>query len=174
MTAAAPSALQRLNDNTRLTFVRAAVREIALTTKIINEIMPFLPKDCICIAGYLDDDAQFWKVNYHYDLLMSQLDKFQALPTTTAKFKGFARAIQATLLINPPVPSPGYKNDKTVGATRDSSTTEQIIKRHALVKQAKKDFKTVITRAGIVDATKEKNPPPKDKVWWLCGAQVCG
>jgi hypothetical protein len=172
MTVATGSGLKRLNVHTRASFVKPAVIEKPLTTKIINEIMPFYPRGCIVIGGYLDDAAQFWKVNYHYDLLMCMLDKLQALPKMDAKFKGFAKAIQATLLVNQPNPKTGYKDDATVGLTKDSSTTDQIRKRYALVKQAKRDFRTVIIKAGVVDAKQEKNPPTDQKRWWLSVAPL--
>ena len=109
------SAPTKLNVHTRASFVRPAVKEIPVTTTIINSIIPYFPKDCICISGYLDNSDQYWKVNYHWDLLTFKIDEFLARPDIDAKFKGFATAIKGALLTNCPVPRLGYRTDKVVG-----------------------------------------------------------
>jgi len=40
------------------------------------------------------------------------------------------------------------------------------------VKQAKRDFRTVIIKAGVVDAKQEMNPPTGQKRWWLSVAPL--
>ncbi|MFO1500029.1 MAG: hypothetical protein U1G07_16835 [Verrucomicrobiota bacterium] len=164
--------IAKLNVHTRATFVRAAVKEIPLTTQILNTIYPYFPKDCICIAGYLDSSDQYWKVNYHWDLLVSKLDQFLAMPTVPETLKACARAVRAVLMRNPPNPLSGYRNDKVVGATKDLSSPEKIQARHTLLKQSKKDFESVLLKAGVIHAATKLHPPAAEKPWWLCVAPV--
>lgn len=131
--------LTPLNVHTRASFVRPAVKETAMTTKIINQTMPYFPKRCVCIAGYLDNSDQFWKVNYHWDLLTFKIDEFLALKSVAANLLACARAIKSKLLTNCPNPRTGYRRDATVGTMRDTSTPEQVVQRHAILKQSKVD-----------------------------------
>ncbi len=164
--------IAKLNVHTRATFVRAAVKEIPLTTKIINDIMPYFPRVCLCIAGYLDNSDQYWKVNYHWDLLVFKIDQFLALKAIPANLLACAQAIRSALLANPPDPRTGYRTDATVGATKDRSKPEQIVKRHGILKQSKKDFETVLIKAQVVNAASRSNPPAAEKQWWLAVAPV--
>lgn len=164
--------LKPVNAHTRATFVRPAVKEIALTTRIIDQIMPYYPLRCVCIAGYLDSSDQFWKVNYHWDLLVYKIDQFVALKTISEHHRNCAMAIKQALLKNAPDPQTGYRTDKTVGATKDKSDAEQIIKRHATLKQAKVDFESVLTKSKVVNAATKRNPPASEKPWWLAVAPV--
>ena len=164
--------LKPLSAHSRATFVRPGVKEIPLTTRIIDAVMPYYPKDCRCIAGYLDNSDQFWKVNYHWDLLMSKIDAFLAMATIPDNLKGFARAIRGVMMSNPPNPLSGYRNDKTVGATKDLSPLDRIVARHATLKQSKKDFEAVIVKAKVVNAATKANPPAAEKSWWLAVAPV--
>lgn len=161
-----------LNAHTRGTFVRASVQEVPLTTKIIDQIMPYFPKQCICIAGHLDDGDQFWKVNYHWDLLVHMIGKFLGRPDCPAALRASAEQIRDALMQNPPDPKSGYRTDKNVGDTKDSSTAEQVVKRHATLRQAKKDFEQVLGKAGVVDPARKASPPGEHKPWWLAVAPV--
>jgi hypothetical protein len=166
------SAPTLLNVHRRATFVRAAVKEIPATTKIIDAIMPYFPLECVCIAGYLDNSDQYWKVNYHWDLLTYKIDEFLKASGIETKFKGFATAIKNALLTNAPVPQSGYRTDKAVGLTKDSSTPERIVARHKVLKQSKIDFESVLVKSGMVKAATKLNPPAKEKAWWLAVAPV--
>src|SRR5688572_791372 len=159
--------ISKLSAHSRATFVRPAVKENSLTTQIINTIVPYYPKDCICIAGFLDNGDQYWKVNYHWDLLVSKIDEFLKLPAVAENFKGAARAIRNVLMTNAPNPPSGYRNDKTVGFTKDSSPPERIEARHKILKQSKKDFESVLIKAKLVNASTKLNPPKNEKPWWL-------
>jgi hypothetical protein len=161
-----------LRAHTRASFVRHAVKETAVTTAIINAILPYFPKACICIAGHLDNGDQYWKVNYHWDLLVSKIDQFLALASVAENLKACARAIRLKLMTNQPVPVTGYRNDKAVGATKDSSPPQKIQARHGILKQSKKDFEAVLVKAGIVDAATKLNPSAAAKPWWLAVAPV--
>jgi hypothetical protein len=164
--------LAKVNVHTRASFVRAAVKEKSLTTQIINTILPYYPKECICIAGFLDTSDQYWKVNYHWDLLMSKIDEFLKSPMVAENFKVAARAIRNAMMTNPPNPLTGYRNDKAVGFTKDLSKPERIEARHKILKQSKKDFESVITKSKLVNANTKLNPPKTEKPWWLSVAPV--
>lgn len=166
------SLLPRPNVHTRATFVRSSVKETPVTAHIIDTIMPYFPARCRCIAGYLDESDQFWKVNYHWDLLVFMIDKFLAMRTVPAELLAAARAIRKALLTNPPDPKRGYRNDRRPGATKDRSTREMIIKRHAILKRAKRDFEVVLLKARIIRAATKKGPAPKERPWWLAVAPV--
>lgn len=164
--------LKPLNVHTRSSFVRAAVKETATTTRIINQIMPYFPKQCLCIAGYLDNSDQFWKVNYHWDLLTFKIDEFLAQKSIPANLLACAQAIKGKLLTNCPNPKTGYRRDATVGATKDSSTPEQVIQRHAILKQSKLDFESVLVKGKVVNPATKLAPPTAEKPWWLAVAPV--
>lgn len=170
----APTAgtLKALNAHTRFTFVKAAVKEIPLTTKIIDAVMPYFPKECKCISGYLDTSDQFWKINYHWDLLVSKIDELLARKDVPDNLKKNAQAIKAVLLTNAPNPRTGYKDDKNVGDTKDLSTADEVTARHGLLKQSKKDFESVMVKTKVVTATSKSNPPQNEKMWWLAVAPV--
>jgi hypothetical protein len=148
------------------------VKEIPLTTKIINEIMPYFPKSCVCISGHLDNSDQYWKVNYHWDLLTSKVDEFLAMPAVSEEHKKAAQKIKTLLQSNPPSPKTGYKTDKTVGATKDKSTPERIVARHKTMKQSKLDFEALLIAAKVVTASSKANPPADEKMWWLAVAPL--
>lgn len=165
-------ATQLFNAHTRKTFVRSSVQEIPLTTKIIDQVMPYFPDQCKCISGHLDSSDQFWKVNYHWDLLVFMMDKFLKSDDRTPELRGSAKAIREVLMSNPPKPQTGYRTDTEVGATKDSSSQEQILRRHADLKQSKHDFEEVLIRANVVDPKTRKTPPKDQKPWWLAVAPV--
>lgn len=161
-----------LNTHTRKTFVRASVQEIPLTTKIIDQVMPYFPEGCKCISGHLDSDDQFWKVNYHWDLLVFMVDKFLKSDDRASELRASAKSIREALMSNPPNPKTGYRTDAKVGATKDSSSQEQILKRHAGLKKSKKDFEAVLIKAKVVDPNTSKTPTKDEKPWWLAVAPV--
>ncbi len=164
--------LTELKQHTRQTFVKPAVKEIEITTQIIDAIFNYYPKECYCLAGYLDTSDQFWKVNYHFDLLVTKIDEFLEIKDLDQKYYNAAKAIENVLFQNTPIPLSGYMLDKQVGQTKDLSTNEQIIARHKLIKQSKIDFESVITKSKVVTAAKKSNPPKAEKMWWLAVAPL--
>jgi hypothetical protein len=74
--------LKRLDEHTWNSFVSPRVRfkHSPNTRAIIKEVMPYSPKGCRCIAAFLNDADQFWKVNYHWKLLLHMLRRASALP----------------------------------------------------------------------------------------------
>ena len=72
--------IEPVNDHAWNTFVRPSVKfkHSPSTKALIERFMPYFPKRCVCIAGYLDDADQFWKVKYHWELLLK--DAHQSAP----------------------------------------------------------------------------------------------
>src|SRR5277367_5099642 len=63
-------------------FVRPTVRfkhAHPNTRELLTRMMPYYPKKCCIIAAFLDDHDQFWKVNYHWELLSIRVKKALAL-----------------------------------------------------------------------------------------------
>ena len=163
----------KLNQHTRLSFTDPKVKENEITTEIIDLVFPFFPKDTKCISGFVDVRNQYWKVNYHWDILVARIDEFLAMTQIEGKLMSAARAIRQVLLTNPPNPITGYKDDKEMGVTLDVSASEIIEARHKSLLQSKKDFRLVLIKAKIISqATEFTNPPEKEKKWWLSVAKV--
>jgi hypothetical protein len=161
-----------LNQHSRSSFVDPKVIEIQTTKNILDNIYAYYPKDCICISGYLNDSAQYWKVNYHWEYLLYQIDKFISSKGTEAE-KGFSRSVRQVMLSNPPNPSKGYRTDKHPGDTVDSSSPEIIIQRHKMLLQCKKDFKSILLKARVINLATELVGTPSDhKPWWLSVAKI--
>lgn len=164
---------KKLSVHSYSTFVRTTVKTIPLTKLLIDRAMPYYPLSCRVIGGYLDDGDQYWKVNYHWEHLVTKIEQFLGMSTPTEQQKTWARAVWKVLMTNPPIPERGYLKDKNVGETKDISTRERIKERHKLLKQSKKDFRGIIIAAKIVDPLKEKgNPPKADKDWWRAVAPL--
>jgi hypothetical protein len=151
--------------------VKPAVKENNITKKLIDAVMPYFPKSCQVISGYLDNSDQFWKVNYHWDNLVHHIEEF-ARTHKEAALLAAANAIKAVLTTNPPNPRSGYRSDRSVGQTKDASPAEQIVQRHRLVKQSKTDFERVLLKAGVIDSKSRLNPPQAAKSWWLAVAPL--
>jgi len=165
--------LKKLNLHAWATFVRPSVKTIPLTTEIIKAIMPYFPLKCKVIGGFLNDADQYWKVNYHWENLLTKVEDFRARADVEEKHKNMALAVWKVLMTNPPLPPRGYIKDKNVGDTQDLSTHEKIDGRHKILKQCKQDFRAIIIAAGIVDPKKEKgDPPAAEKSWWLAVAPL--
>lgn len=165
-------AAQVLKQHTRSSFVDSKVIESDVTKRILDFVYAYYPKNCICISGYLNDNAQYWKVNFHWEYLLFHIDKFLQ-SNTSEQNKGFARAVRQVLLSNPPNPDKGYRTDKNPGDTNDLSSIEKLIERHKLLLQCKKDFRTILLKAGVINlATEFSGTPASHKPWWLSVAKV--
>lgn len=168
-TKAAPVAL---NVHTRITWVREAVKEQPNTTAIIDAIMPYFPLSCQVISGWLSNEDLYWKVNYHWDLLVTYLEKFIARKGTTPEGVLGAESILKNLWTVPPNPPRGYANDKHPMDTKDQTGHPRTLERHAVLSLAKKEAKLLFMWAGVVTTKLEKDPPKSEKMWWLSVAPV--
>lgn len=134
-------------------FVDPKVQTIPVTDGIIEKIYPFFPQSSKVISGYLSEEQLYWKVNYHWEVLLEAIDHCAGLAIDTRHKEALA-AIKASLNTNKPDPATGYRKSKKPGEPKDKSSHETILKRHALVKQGKRDLKAVIEAADIFKKTK--------------------
>ena len=162
----------KLGVHSRATWVRAGVKEQANTTEIIDAIMPNFPLPCRVIGGWLSDEDLYWKVNYHWDLLVTRLEMFSALKTTTADGVIGAQSILKNLWTVPPNPPRGYTKDKSPGDTKDQTGHARTIERHRVLKMAKTEAKLLFVWGGVLSTKLEKDPPKAEKPWWLSVAPV--
>jgi hypothetical protein len=146
------SAAAIANHTSIAEFVDPKVKTIPVTDKIIEAITPYFPKSCKVISGWLSDEDLYWKVNFHWDYLLEAIEHCETLAITELQKKTLA-AIKKALWTNAPNPARGYRTSN-VGEPKDASSHEEILKRHAIVKQAKIDFKPVATSAEVTGATK--------------------
>jgi hypothetical protein len=154
----------RLEEHTWDTFVRPAVKfkHTPNTRKLIADILPYFPKKCHCIAGYLNDEDQFWKVNFHWELLVTMLHKAHSLGIRQNEVESLLKSMQS----NPPKPSSGYKDSKVVGEPHDSSSHDEITKRWRMMKSVKQTFRQIIDSEQVI----KKHPPSTP--WDLAAAPV--
>lgn len=116
------------------------VKETTTTTRIIDAILPHLAgTDMKIVSGWLSDADQFWKVNYHWDLLLWIVEHSLTLPID-AKTAGKLQAIRGALLAHPPDPPRGYRTSGVVGQPVDASDAKTVTRRHAALAAQKKAF----------------------------------
>jgi hypothetical protein len=156
-----------LNQHTRASFVRRGVEENEITKHVIDACMPYFPKSTQVIGGYVDVGKQYWKANFHWEYLLSYIDKALALGLDAGLTKA-ATAIRAVHAKNPPNPDKGYMASRVMGIPKDSSSKELMVKRWVTTKQSKKDFKRVIDKANLLKGLTEK----QQKSWLLAVAPV--
>ncbi len=157
--------LQNYDAHTWETFVSSGVNVNPATRKLIETIMPYYPSTCRCITGYQDEEGQFWKVNYHWDLMDHLLDK--ALPLNlAAPFPSKLQALKLKLQTNAPTPKHGYMNSPKEGLPKDVSSHDQITKRWEMLANAKIEFSQIISIANI------KTLAPPAQRWDLAVARV--
>ena len=134
-------------------FVDSKVQTIPVTDGIISKIYTAFPKSSKVISGYLTEEQLYWKVNYHWDVLLEAISHCSGLDIEQ-KSKDALAAIKASLETNPPDPKTGYRTSTMPGEPKDKSSHELILQRHALVKQGKLDLKAVIEAAAIFKKSK--------------------
>jgi hypothetical protein len=159
--------IEPVNDHAWNTFARPSVKfkHSPSTKALIERIMPYVPKRCVCIAGYLDDADQFWKVNYHWELLLRMLTKALPLKLSPQSFAQI-QVLNDALLENRPSPERGYADSKVVGEPHDKSSAGVIIKRWEVMKVCKQEFRRILDFEEI-----SKKHPPAER-WDLAAAPV--
>ncbi|HET7440183.1 MAG TPA: hypothetical protein VFJ47_02690, partial [Terriglobales bacterium] len=123
------------------------------------------PLTCRCITAYQNDEGQFWKVNYHWDLIHYMLGKGIAL-NIPAQYITQLKALKQQLLTNAPIPQHGYRTSLVEGQPHDASSHDQITKRWEMLSQIKLKFKAVL------DATNIRTISPPAAAWDLAVAKV--
>lgn len=129
-------------------FLDPKVITIAVTDTIIRKIYTAFPKGSKVISGYLSEEDLYWKVSWHWDKLLNAVEHCLTL-AIDATHKNALTKIRKLLESNQPNPKTGYIQSKVVGLPMDKSSHEEILARHALVKQGKADFKAVVEAASI-------------------------
>jgi hypothetical protein len=148
-------------------FVDPKVITISITDDIITKIMPFFPVTSKVISGYLNEDQLYWKINYHWELLLYVAGKCAGLGDTMTggadaviakkldkQHVESLNAITTALNTSKPNPESGYRVSSKPGEPKDLSTHEIILTRHVLVTEQKKKFKKVVEDSNIFDLSK--------------------
>lgn len=130
--------------------VGGSVKENGTTTRIIDALVPHLAgTDLHIISGWLSDSDLFWKVNYHWELLLHMVEHSRTLgcdPATSKKLDGLVSKLNSVS----PRPSSGYRTSSVVGKPVDDSDAPTFDRRYQLVSQAKREFKSVVESAGLI------------------------
>lgn len=142
-----PAATEEVRE-ARRDFVRPGVRETALTRKIIDGIAPsFRGVRAKVISGYMNDEELFWKVNYHWDYLLWMVEHAAGLPLTRRQASTL-EGLRASLRSCEPRPATGYRTSP-VGKPKDSSSMDEMTRRHRVVAQSKRAFKALVREADL-------------------------
>lgn len=158
--ATAPGDIDPANHHSPDTFVRSQVKTIPETTAIIDAIYPHFPREDLVIGGYLDDNQQVWKVNFHWEWMLWIIDEAFELGVSPED-EAELRDIQATLRTNPPDPDHGYIPD-TEMKLKDASPNDVLLARCDMMKTCKQRLKAVWDRTGLPDKAKSRSPTTKD------------
>lgn len=130
--------------------VGGSVKENGTTTRIIDALVPFLEgTDLHIISGWLSDSDLFWKVNYHWELLLYMIDHAQTLDCdapTRKKLDGLVSKLNSVT----PRPGSGYRTSAVVGKPVDESDAKTFDQRYQMVSQAKREFKSLVESAGLI------------------------
>ena len=129
-------------------FVRAAVQTLPNTERIIHKIQPHMPPGTTVIGGYLNSEQQVFKLNYHWELLIHNIDRCLNLNILRSTRQRLL-AVRAGLMRNPP-PARGYIKSASVNNLPDHSPPSQIMARWRVVKQSKKDFSWIVDHANLL------------------------
>lgn len=151
---------RKVDRDLRAQRVDPQVQENATTTRIIDALIPrFGDIRAKIIGGYLSDSDQFWKVNYHWELLLQMVDHSITLPIEDSD-KSELQTVRSNLLSVPPDPSTGYTSSP-IGRPEDRSSGEAALKRHQVMQGAKQSFGKITTRADLKSKSK-KSPTTFD------------
>ncbi len=160
--------LKIYSEHTFHSFVRPSVRFKHAhpdTRELVTRMMPYYPKKCCIIAAFLDDHDQFWKVNYHWELLSIRVKK-----ALTLKLGATSRVtlltVQKSLEANTPKPNQGYSSSSKLGYPHDTSSAAIILARWHSMRDSKKKFREILDAENIA-----KLHPPAEG-WDLAAAPV--
>ena len=143
--AAATGPIDPANHQSRTSFKQANVPENATTTAILDAIWPHYNAGDHVIGGYLSSGQQYWKINYHWELVIWVCDTAATL--VDEAHKASFTSIASTLRGHTPNPASGYLDDHNM-ALVDTSTQEAFDARYLAVKKAKTDLAAAITASG--------------------------
>jgi peptidoglycan hydrolase-like protein with peptidoglycan-binding domain len=145
---------RKADRQARSQYVDARVQETALTTRIVDDLVPHLANvRAKVIAGFLSDADQFWKVNYHWEYLLGMVEHSLTLPCADTD-KQTLETIRSSLNSCKPDPSSGYTSGP-IGKPEDRSSLEDVSKRYKLLSSAKRSFGAVTERAGLKNKSRK-------------------
>lgn len=128
--------------------VDSRVRETAVTTRLIDDLVPRLTDlRARIIAGFLSDADQFWKVNYHWEYLLRMVDHSLSLPIENHE-KRTLESIRSSLIGCKPDPADGYTSSP-IGKPEDRSSAEDAKNRHKVLASAKQRFGAITESAAL-------------------------
>jgi len=130
------------------------VKETALTTRIIDDLVPRLTDvRARVIAGFLSDADQFWKVNYHWEYLLQMVEHSLTLPLKDNEKKDL-NGIRSILMGCKPDPTSGYATSP-IGKPEDRSSVEDARQRHKTLSNAKRAFGKLTVSAELKKKSKK-------------------
>lgn len=130
------------------------VKETALTTRIIDDLVPRLTDvRARVIAGFLSDADQFWKVNYHWEYLLQMVEHSVTLPLKDDEKKDL-KGIRSILMGCKPDPTSGYATSP-IGKPEDRSSVEDARQRHKTLSSAKRTFGKLTDSAELKKKSKK-------------------
>lgn len=148
---------RKVDRDMRAERVGSQVQENATTTRIIDDLIPkFGDIRAKVVGGYLSDSDQFWKVNYHWELLLQMVQHSLTLPIEDSAKKEL-QTIASSLNSVPPDPSTGYVSSP-IGRPVDKSSGEDAVKRHKVMQGQKQAFAKITASA---DLKSKSNKSPK-------------
>ncbi len=145
---------RKADRQTRTERVDPRVKETALTTGIIDELLPRLTDvRARVIAGFLSDADQFWKVNYHWEYLLQMVEHSLTLALKDDAKKEL-QGLRSSLIGCKPDPSSGYVTSP-IGKPEDRSSVEDARQRHQTLSSAKRAFGKLVDSAELKQKSKK-------------------
>lgn len=145
---------RRADHDMRAERVDPRVKETAVTTRIIDNLVPrFGNVRAKIIGGFLSDSDQFWKVNYHWEYLLQMVEHSLTLPLEDT-YKKDLQNIRSTLMGCKPDPSTGYISSP-VGKPEDHSSSDDALKRYRVLRGMKESFGEITERANLKGKSKK-------------------
>lgn len=135
----------------RAKFVDPRVKELPVTTRIIDALMPHLaPTGARVISAWLSDSDLRWKVNYHWEYLLWMIDGclVPGEPSSAALTR-----MRSALLGVSPTPSSGYRTGP-VGKPEDTSSGEEASRRHVVLTAQKRAFAQLVREHRLSERSK--------------------
>lgn len=125
--------------SSRSSFVDSQVKEIPVTTKIIDQIYCYFPKKYKVISGYLSAGDLYWKVNYHWDAMRVWLEYAKDNAEMNEEEQKQLNEYYTTLMSNPPSQQGHFKVNK-IGEPADTSSESKIEQRCLTLQKLKADL----------------------------------
>ena len=133
---------------TRDTFVDPQVKENSSTTKIIDQIYAWFPRNCKVVSGYLSSSDLRWKVNYHWDAMRFWLEYAKDNDEMSKEEQAKLNDIYRALMANPPSQTGHFEVNK-IGKPDDTSSEHQIEQRCLALQKLKTELAAYASEQGF-------------------------